>query len=148
MSRSCRPALLGASLLGVAALGLTACGAGASSDPAAAPVLQQSTTTTPMVGMPMASASGPASAPVAATAVTISNFKFGPSAITIKVGATVTWTNTDDEAHTVFFAFDGTRSPILVNGANIFHKTFTTPGTFVYHCTIHPFMTGTVVVTA
>ncbi|MDQ6947004.1 MAG: plastocyanin, partial [Actinomycetota bacterium] len=59
-----------------------------------------------------------------------------------------TWTNTDDEAHTVFFSFDGSISPILVNSANVYHKAFTTPGTFVYHCTIHPFMTGTVVVTA
>jgi plastocyanin len=85
---------------------------------------------------------------IATTAVTIQKFAFGPAAIVVKVGTTITWTNMDDEAHTVFFAFDGSRSPILVNNANVYHKTFTTPGTFTYHCTIHPFMTGNVEVTA
>jgi len=133
---------LGASLVGVAALGLTACGAG--NQPA-------KTAVAPMAAMPMTAPAAPAAptGPAANTsAVSISNFKFGPAAITVKVGATVTWTNTDDEAHTVFFSYDGSRSPILVNSANIYHKTFSTAGTFVYHCTIHPFMTGTVVVTA
>jgi plastocyanin len=90
----------------------------------------------------------PGAAPVATGAVTIQKFAFGPSSIVVKVGTTITWTNADDEAHTVFFAFDGSRSPILVNNANVYHKTFTTPGTYPYHCTIHPFMTGTVEVTA
>jgi plastocyanin len=149
MSRSYRPALLGASLVGVATLGLSACGAGTSTG--AAPVGSHPTTTAqmPMAGMPMAApAAAPASPAIATNAVSISNFKFGPEAITVKVGASVTWTNTDDEAHTVFFSYDGSRSPILVNSANVYSKTFSTPGTFVYHCTIHPFMTGTVVVTA
>jgi amicyanin len=133
MSPSHRPALLFAAL----GLGLAACGAGAAAT--------QPTTT---AGMSMAApAPGPTSPPVTADAVSISNFKFGPAAVTVKVGATVTWTNTDDEAHTVFFSFDGSRSPILVNRSNTYTKTFTNPGTFVYHCTIHPFMTGTVVVT-
>ena len=88
---------------------------------------------------------GPA---VAADAVNIENFKFTPAAITVHQGTTVTWTNKDDEAHTVFFAFDGSKSPLLVNGSNTYTKTFTTAGTFTYHCTIHPFMTATVTVTA
>jgi plastocyanin len=145
MSLSYRPARLAASLLGIAALGLAACGAGGST--AAARTQPPITADPAMAGMPMAAPparSGPA---VGTNAVAISNFKFGPAAVTVKVGSTVTWTNTDDEAHTVFFEFDGSRSPILVNGANVYHKSFSIPGTFVYHCTIHPFMTGTVVVT-
>jgi plastocyanin len=92
-----------------------------------------------------ATTAGPA---VATSAVAIQSFKFGPAAITVKAGTTVTWTNKDDEAHTVFFAFDGSKSPILVNNNNVYTKTFSTPGTYTYHCTIHPFMTGTVEVTA
>jgi plastocyanin len=129
-------------LLSLTTLGLAACGV-AGSHPSAA-----SSATMPMT-MPMtASPAVDKAAPVATDAVTIENFAFGPTAVTVKVGTTVTWTNRDDEAHTVFFAFDGSRSPILVNNANIYHKTFTTPGTYTYHCTIHPFMTGVVVVTA
>lgn len=130
-------------LLSLAALGVTACSAGAASTrTAASPAASVAPTTT----MPMpAAVPGPA---VATDAVAIQGFKFGPATITVKAGSTVTWTNKDDEAHTVFFAFDGSRSPILVNNNNVYTKSFSTPGTYTYHCTIHPFMTGTVTVTA
>jgi plastocyanin len=96
-----------------------------------------------------ADTSAPQTGPAVATdAVNIEGFAFKPGGITVKQGSTVTWTNKDDEAHTVFFMFDSSRSPLLVNSANTYTKTFTTAGTFVYHCTIHPFMTGTVTVTA
>jgi plastocyanin len=104
-------------------------------------------TTVPSTTVP-STTTAPGAAAVSTNAVTIQKFAFGPSTVTVKAGSTITWTNMDDEAHTVFFAFDGSRSPILVNTANVYHKTFTTPGTYTYHCTIHPFMTGTVVVTA
>jgi plastocyanin len=142
--RSFRSLRRAATLLSLTTLGLAACGV-AGSHPSAA----SSTTMTMPMTMPMtASPAAAKTPPVATDAVTIENFAFGPAAVTVKVGTTVTWTNKDDEAHTVFFAFDGSRSPILVNNANIYHKTFTTPGTYTYHCTIHPFMTGVVVVTA
>jgi amicyanin len=90
-----------------------------------------------------------AGASVATTSVAIKAFAFGPLSITVKVGATVTWTNDDQDPHTVT-SQNGAgplKSKTLQNGDK-FQYTFTKAGTFDYLCTIHPFMTGTVVVTA
>jgi len=96
-----------------------------------------------MTGMPTATT---ASAPVAGTAVAIQNFAFAPATLTVKVGTTVTWTNRDEEPHTVT-AQNGTfRSPGMGTGAT-YSYTFTRAGSVDYLCTIHPFMHGTVVVT-
>ncbi len=83
---------------------------------------------------------------VAGAAVTIDNFGFVPATLTVRRGDTVMWTNHDEEPHTVA-ANDGSfHSPGMVaNGTYSF--TFSTPGTFDYICSIHPFMHGTVVVT-
>src|SRR5216683_3243917 len=88
-----------------------------------------------------------AAAPVATSAVTIDNFAFSPSAITVKVGTTVTWTNRDEEPHTVTAADGSFKSGTLAGNTNTFAHTFTTVGSITYHCTIHPYMTGTVEVT-
>jgi plastocyanin len=85
--------------------------------------------------------------PANTTAVTISNFKFGPATITVKAGATVVWTNKDAVGHSVNFNTVKIDSKTLGNGARFSH-VFTTPGTYSYICAIHPFMHGTVVVTA
>jgi len=79
-------------------------------------------------------------------AVTIAGFAFDPTTITVQVGDTVTWTNQDSTAHTATAAgaFD---TGNIANGASK-SITFATAGTFAYHCTIHPTMTGTVVVQA
>ena len=101
---------------------------------------------TNMPGMPStAPASAPAAKPVAADAVTIHNFAFGPQIVTVKVGAAVHWTNQDSEAHTVTSDTGAFSSPVLQPGAG-YSFTFTKPGTYSYHCTIHPFMTAKVVV--
>jgi plastocyanin len=78
--------------------------------------------------------------------VDINNFAFAPSTLTVPVGTTVTWTNRDEEPHTVV-ADDGSfHSPGLgTNGTYAF--TFAKAGTFGYVCSIHPFMHATVVVT-
>jgi plastocyanin len=77
---------------------------------------------------------------------TIQNFAFSPNPITIALGSTVTWTNLDGVAHTVT-ADDGSwGSSTLGQGATYSH-VFTSPGSYTYHCAIHPFMKGTVVVT-
>ncbi|SBS75819.1 Plastocyanin [uncultured Mycobacterium sp.] len=102
--------------------------------------------TSGMPGMgPIASATTSTTPPVAGTAVDITNFAFAPANLTVKVGDTVTWTNKDEEPHTVV-ANDGSfHSPGLdANGRYSF--TFTTPGSFDYICSIHPFMRGTVMV--
>ena len=84
--------------------------------------------------------------PVATNTVTIQNFAFAPATVTIKAGSTLTWTNQDQEPHTVSAMAGPFHSPTLNTGQS-YHYTFTTPGRFEYLCTIHPFMTATVVVT-
>ena len=80
-------------------------------------------------------------------AVAISGFAFSPKTITVTVGDTVTWTNSDPTAHTAT-ADDGSfDTGTLGNGATG-SATFATAGTFAYHCSIHRQMTATLVVTA
>lgn len=84
--------------------------------------------------------------PVSGDKVAIDDFAFVPATVTVRVGTTVTWTNRDEEPHTVA-AGDGTfHSPGMGTGATFSH-TFTTAGTFDYVCSIHPMMHGSVVVT-
>jgi uncharacterized surface anchored protein len=79
--------------------------------------------------------------------VTIADFKYSPSPITIHVGDQITWTNNDPIAHTAT-ANDGSfNTGSLSKGASASH-TFTEAGTFTYYCKIHPFMHGTIVVLA
>jgi amicyanin len=103
----------------------------------------------PMAGMSSASAAaGAAAAPVATTHVTIAGFAFSPQVVTVKVGTTVTWTNQDGEPHTVTAATgSGGPSSAPLQQGDTYRYTFATAGRFAYLCTIHPFMTGTVVVT-
>ncbi len=68
---------------------------------------------------------------------------FAPSPVTVAVGGSVTWTNHDNTAHT---STGSTWNSGAINPGATFTTTFPTAGTFVYHCTIHPGMTGTVTV--
>jgi amicyanin len=77
-------------------------------------------------------------------------FAFSPATLTIKVGTTVTWTNTTSAPHTVTSddgtTFDsGINTPLSPNGGTFSH-TFTKAGTYAYHCQIHPFMKATIIV--
>jgi len=84
--------------------------------------------------------------PSAATAVVkIDNFVFGPQTITVPVGTTVTWTNSDDIPHTAA-STDGVFKSKVMDTDEKFSYTFTKAGTYSYYCTIHPKMTGKVVV--
>ena len=78
--------------------------------------------------------------------MSISDFKFNPATLTVPVGTTVTWTNEDEEPHTIAAKDGSFRSPGMDTHGNYAYK-FTAPGSFAYICSIHPFMTGTVVVT-
>ncbi len=77
--------------------------------------------------------------------VKIDNFSFGPAAITVPVGATVTWTNRDDIPHTVVSEDKLFKSKALDTDEK-FSYAFSKPGTYLYFCSIHPKMTGRVVV--
>ena len=84
--------------------------------------------------------------PSAATAeVKIDNFSFGPQTVTVPVGATVTWTNRDDIPHTVL-STDGVFKSKVRDTDEKFSFTFTKAGTYPYYCSVHPKMTGRVVV--
>ena len=78
--------------------------------------------------------------------VAITDFAFAPATLTVRAGSTVTWTNHDDEPHTVVARDGSFHSPALATDA-AYSFTFTTPGTFAYLCSIHPMMTATVEVT-
>ena len=80
-------------------------------------------------------------------AVKIDNFTFSPQRLTVKAGTTVTWTNEDDIPHTVTSSEKKFKSKVL-DTDNVFSFTFTTAGTFEYFCSLHPHMTGTIVVEA
>ena len=92
------------------------------------------------------SATQPAAPPTAGDAISISNFAFVPATLTVPAGATVTWTNQDQQPHTVVAGDGSFRSPGLGTGAT-YSYTFPMAGSFDYICSIHPFMHGTVVVT-
>ena len=77
--------------------------------------------------------------------VKIDNFSFGPQTVTVPVGATVTWTNQDDIPHTVV-STDGVFKSKVRDTDERFSYTFTKPGTYSYFCSVHPKMTGQVVV--
>jgi plastocyanin len=81
------------------------------------------------------------------TEVKIDNFSFGPAALTVGVGSTVTWINRDDIPHTVVSTDDpkAFKSKVLDTDEK-FSFTFTKAGTFPYFCSIHPKMTGKVIV--
>jgi plastocyanin len=97
--------------------------------------------------MPMPSGAGAApAAPVATDHVAIQSFAFGPGTVTVRPGTTVTWTQQDEDQHTVTADDASFASSPLITGQTYTH-TFTAPGTYHYHCAIHPFMHGTVTVT-
>ena len=79
--------------------------------------------------------------------VQIDNNSFTPGTLTVPVGTTVTWTNHDETPHTVVSA-DNPRS-FKSSGLDTddkFSVTFSKPGTYSYLCTVHPYMTGKIVV--
>lgn len=85
-----------------------------------------------------------AAEPLATTAVAIQGANFVPETVTISVGDTVRWTNNDDSTHTTT-SDSGLWDTTLDRGQS-YSQTFTTAGTFNYHCAIHPTMTGSITV--
>ena len=81
------------------------------------------------------------------TAVKIDNFTFAPQTVTVKAGTTITWTNQDDIPHVVASSTKAFKSKTL-DTDDKFSFTFTTAGVYQYFCSLHPHMTGTIVVEA
>jgi plastocyanin len=113
-----------------------ACGSGDSS-PSTAPSPMPSPTPTP--GGPSSSVGIPAGA------ASLGNRAYTPDDLSVAVGTTVTWTNTDSISHTSTSDATGWNSGIVAPGGQ-FSFAFQTAGTFPYHCTIHPGMVGAVTV--
>jgi plastocyanin len=81
----------------------------------------------------------------AASDVVIDQFAFTPQQLTVKAGTTVTWINEDDTPHTVASSGQLFKSKAL-DSEDKFSFTFTTPGSYEYFCSLHPHMTGMIVV--
>jgi plastocyanin len=81
----------------------------------------------------------------AETVVKIDNFTFSPATITVTPGSTVRWTNHDDIPHNVESEDKSFKSKAMGTDEN-FSYTFTKPGTYSYLCSIHPRMTGKIIV--
>ena len=117
-----------------------------------APTTATSPSPSAMASMSMApqtsSSNSSASNPVPTSNISISDFAFSPDSITIKKGTKVTWTNQDTTAHTVqeTDGLPGPKSATLNKGVS-YSYTYKNTGTFHYDCSIHPYMTGTVIVT-
>ena len=77
--------------------------------------------------------------------VKIDNFVFSPNPLTVPVGSTIRWTNQDDIPHNVVSDDKSFKSKAL-DTDDTFTYSFTKPGTYTYFCSIHPKMTGKVIV--
>ena len=96
-------------------------------------------------GSPSVKASNNDQASAVNAAVKIDNFVFGPQTLTVPVGTTVTWTNSDDIPHTSV-STDGVFKSKVRDTDEKFSYTFAKAGTYPYYCTIHPKMIGQIVV--
>ena len=81
------------------------------------------------------------------SAIAIDNFTFNPQTVTVKAGTTITWTNKDDIPHAIAAVGKQFKSKVM-DTDNTYSFTFTTPGSYAYFCSLHPHMTGTIVVEA
>jgi plastocyanin len=96
----------------------------------------------PSATPPASTGSAPAGS---GSTVEIDNFMFMPATLTVPAGTTVSWKFDDSTQHTVTADDNSFTSPPM-SGGQTFTHTFTAAGTVTYHCSIHPFMTGTIVV--
>jgi plastocyanin len=78
--------------------------------------------------------------------IEIKNFAFNPQTITVKSGQTITWINRDEEPHTVVSVEKQFKKSSALDTDQSFTITAGAPGTYTYFCSVHPKMTGTIVV--
>lgn len=129
-------------LLLLAAFALAACG-GSEATPAASP---EPAASTPVSAAPSAPTGACEVVDTAdGTPVRIAEFAFDPGTVTVKVGETVTWTNNDTAGHTATMDDGSCRTGTLQKGQSASIR-FDSPGEYPYICSIHPRMTGSVIV--
>ncbi len=91
---------------------------------------------------PLTHAQSSATAPAQ---VTVDNFTFGPSSLTVAANSTVTWVNKDDVPH-VIASDAGLFKSKALDTDDKYSYTFNKPGTYSYYCSVHPKMVGKIVV--
>jgi plastocyanin len=136
--------LLSAALVALS-LGLVACGGGGSdstsSETETAPAGQESESTEE--GESTESETAPSGAPQKSEKVQIVEFSYEPDPVVVQAGGKVIWQNEDTAPHTAT-ADDGSFDTGTIEKGKLGSVTFKEPGTFTYHCEIHPTMHGTV----
>jgi plastocyanin len=102
-----------------------------------------------LAAAPASLSSGDAAVQAAApaAAIQIDTFHYTPPSLVVAPGTTVTWTNADDSPHSVREK-DGKFKSAALDTDDKFSQTFTAPGEYEYFCSIHPYMTGKIVVKA
>jgi len=103
----------------------------------------------PSVSVPAAQSSTAPNTTVSAPSavnVSIKNFSFNPSALTIKIGTKVTWVNNDNVSHTIISDSGNLLNSETLSPGQSFSFTFVNPGSVGYHCKIHSTMKGTIII--
>ncbi|HLE06242.1 MAG TPA: plastocyanin/azurin family copper-binding protein [Candidatus Nanoarchaeia archaeon] len=77
--------------------------------------------------------------------VVIQGFSFVPETLDVSVGDSVVWLNNNSAVHTIV-ADDGSFSSGVLNNGGFYSFTFTVPGIYEYHCSVHPSMRGVIIV--
>jgi plastocyanin len=131
----------------IAVLALAGCGSATGASTSAAPGATATATSAP-------AATATPAIPANATTIKISGapgaYTFQPATVTIKVGETVVWDNVSGVPHTATSDSGDTvswDSSLIASGGGSFSFVFSKPGTYPYHCSFHPFMHATIIVT-
>jgi plastocyanin len=142
--------IAGAGIVAAGVAGVTGALSSGAGRAGAAPAAVVAQTSMPMP-MPMPATTASAPGPVhmelhqRVVRVKIMNFAFMPARIEVSAGTKVVWTNEDSDPHTVTTDKPGWASPAL-DTSQTYDRVVTKAGTYAYHCQIHPFMHGTVIV--
>ena len=138
-----RRPILAFSLFALLALSACASGSGTAAPAATAP---QPAASEPAASAPAAGGGGcTASSEAGSVSVGIENFAFAPAEVTAAVGETITWTNSDSAPHTATLDDNSCDTGNIAQNASA-GLVFDAAGTYPYHCTIHPNMTGTITI--
>ena len=141
-----RHALLAFSLFALLALSACASSAGGTAAPAATAPTAAPAGSEPAASAPAAGGGGcTTSSEAGAVSVGIEGFAFAPAEVTAAVGETITWTNSDSAPHTATLDDNSCDTGNIAQNASA-GLVFDAAGTYPYHCTIHPNMTGTITI--